>query len=269
MKIPKSQLENFKLYKYFRFNDYFKSSLLNKQLWFSDYKQFNDPFELHSKYSMNEKELEEETASFIEMVSSFEGFKDNFEALEGLRLMIAEHPELLHMFLDLSFKSISKEIGICCFSTIPNDTLMWSHYSESHTGVVVEFDFITLYKSLLKHNAEYIYDFGFINYVKTFPIQKIGKIEKKYIRNELTKKLWTKLSKWQYENEFRIVSSVLGNQKFDVTSITAIIKGYRMSNEDSKNLHSILKTIELENNIDLKRISLNNDTGNLEIFNCS
>lgn len=36
--------------------------------------------------------------------------------------------------------NISDRIGISCFSKTPSCSLMWSHYAQNHTGVVIEFD---------------------------------------------------------------------------------------------------------------------------------
>ncbi|ENE9528407.1 DUF2971 domain-containing protein [Vibrio parahaemolyticus] len=35
---------------------------------------------------------------------------------------------------------ISKDVGILCLSKNPENILMWSHYADSHSGVLVEFD---------------------------------------------------------------------------------------------------------------------------------
>ncbi|MCK4657016.1 MAG: DUF2971 domain-containing protein [candidate division Zixibacteria bacterium] len=41
-----------------------------------------------------------------------------------------------HYFL----KSFDADIGLICFSEVPDSTLMWSYYSASHTGLVFGFD---------------------------------------------------------------------------------------------------------------------------------
>lgn len=41
-----------------------------------------------------------------------------------------------HYFL----KSFDGDLGLICFSEIPDSTLMWSYYASSHTGLVFGFD---------------------------------------------------------------------------------------------------------------------------------
>lgn len=45
--------------------------------------------------------------------------------------------------LDLLYQAVCDQLdkfGVCCFSKKKNDILMWSHYSEKHTGACIGFD---------------------------------------------------------------------------------------------------------------------------------
>jgi hypothetical protein len=37
-------------------------------------------------------------------------------------------------------ENLNKHIGVLCLSEVPFNELMWSHYAEGHTGLVIEFD---------------------------------------------------------------------------------------------------------------------------------
>lgn len=92
------------VFKYFPKNDYSISSLKEHYLYHSVYTSFNDPFDCNMDLLVNFKRKQ---ASYI-------GTKTKFI-------------------------KIFDDTGICCFTTINDSILMWSHYASHHRGFCLEF----------------------------------------------------------------------------------------------------------------------------------
>lgn len=76
-----------------------------------------------------------------QFVGTFEQFldaiRDNSELLA--RDLIASYPESAAEFRRTHINTVSSEFGLLCLSAVPNDILMWSHYTLSHYGLVIGF----------------------------------------------------------------------------------------------------------------------------------
>src|SRR3990170_6529595 len=217
--------KTYKVYKYFKYNDHLKHVLLDKYLWFSGHKELNDPLEFKVKYTRDKNSIKYSADSFVKIISKLEPYKNSPEAVEGSRMMLNDYPELMEVFYRHHFESESNKLGIYCFSEVPNDILMWSHYADSHKGVLIEFDLVKLFTTLRNKNKGIAFEFDSINYVNCLPELNIGLIHKDEIRAEFKKMFFTKLDKWKYEREFRLLSTIKGKISFDTKSITGIIKG--------------------------------------------
>lgn len=93
------------VFKFFGTQEYAIESLKESYLFYSNYSNFNDPFDCN-----------------IELVS--------FDK-EKKRTRHKRKEELL--------KENFKGIGVCCFSRNVNSILMWSHYASNHKGFCLEF----------------------------------------------------------------------------------------------------------------------------------
>jgi len=104
-------------------------------------------------------------------------------------------------------KEIGKIIGIVSLAENPFDRIMWARYAESHHGFVAEF----------AHDEEFLED-GFrqrvgpfgpaakVQYLKPHEQQPEWKRDSSNIEKD-AKVLWTKHSKWGYEQEWRVIQS--------------------------------------------------------------
>lgn len=106
-----------------------------------------------------------------------------------------------------------------------DDILMWSHYTDGHKGLCLEFDptkEITLFGQALK--VRYSYDYPSVNIIN------IGEPE------EFRKALLTKSKHWEYEQEWRIVKPKdeggQGIHRFQPELLTGVILGALISPED-------------------------------------
>ena len=81
----------------------------NNYLWFSKPQFFNDPFDCNMEFLKHYEEL----------INTIRPFRD--VTIDGII-------------------NRTKDFGICCFSESNDNIHMWSHYTERHTGVCIEYD---------------------------------------------------------------------------------------------------------------------------------
>jgi Protein of unknown function (DUF2971) len=133
------------------------------------------------------------------------------------------------------YEDFIKDIGIYCLSAINNDILMWSHYSDGHRGICLEFD--TTQNVILFDIAFKVYYNDEYNCVD---INNIGSNSDEY-----KKCLLTKSKHWEYEKEWRILKPEElggpGEYNFVHELLTGVILGALISSEDKEKVLSWMK----------------------------
>jgi len=172
------------LYKYVRYSEHSLAILRDKQIWFSTAESLNDPFEFGFYYSETQ--------------------------INGIPIDTVSFESAIH---DM------KQMGVLSLSEINDNILMWSHYSESHTGFCIEFERRDSNKlGIWDHCVPVIYD-------ENLPTFKPAELTDK---KTVTKILTTKSDLWAYEKEWRIIAKK-GNQTYPLPGdITGIIFGCKM-----------------------------------------
>lgn len=115
--------------------------------------------------------------------------------------------------------------GIFCLSEVNNDTLMWSHYADSHRGVCIEY----ATSDDLLFGCELIR----VRYATKYPaLSSSDTPDRKYIRKYLS----TKSNRWKHEREWRIIHHDPGLKDIppenEANDLAAVILGCKISNED-------------------------------------
>ena len=186
-----------KLYRYESWNEHSLANLKNQQLYFSDPRSFNDPFDCTIDFrlsAMTEADFQRLHTYFLETAPYKNEFKRKFgEAYtdDFKEVIITVMEERLKDAADLLFSSI----GVACFSELNNEILMWSHYSRSHTGFCLEFD--TAYEPFNKAMK--------VEYEDLLPQINPAKILSDRNLLEPIKLLRTKYNSWKYEKEWRVI----------------------------------------------------------------
>jgi hypothetical protein len=237
--------------------------LLDKYLWFSGVSELNDPLEFKVKYTRDKNQVKFSADSFVKFISKLEPYKNDHEAVEGCRMMLNDYLELMELFYRNHFERESNKLGIYCFTEVPNDILMWSHYADSHKGVLIEFDLVKLFRTLTNKNKGISFEFDWVDYVNCLPELNIGLITKNELRAEFKKKFFNKLDKWNYEKEIRVLSTVKGKINFDTKSIIGIIKGCKMPSEIFESLTAIINKMDVCPNLKIKSAKLNYENGEI------
>lgn len=177
-------------------------SIENNYFWSSNFDDLNDPCEnivISDKFIQQTKSI-----SFIFSKRRNDAFVDLHKAFENLL-------------------SVNKKIGIYSLSKSYLDELLWAHYANSHKGFCIKYDSDLLLASF-KTEREYSFSVSYGNNppeitIKDLPIKYDGLIFK------LTA---YKSKRWEYEQEYRIITDNFGKQSYDHEAIKSIYFGLRM-----------------------------------------
>ena len=220
--------------------------ILQHTLKFSDPLKFNDPFDCSEK---------------ILKVSYDRGLIDS--TLKDLKYNRNQRRKLktseIQVQQNANMREEREKYKICCFSRKSDNVLMWSHYSEKHSGICCGFEFPLDNK---------IFTVAPVRYANS--IDKIeGKTELyKVIMYWLT----TKSHIWEYEDEYRaILNSKSPHSEFEIvlydsTFLKEIIFGCNLKTTEIKKILTKLKSNKVDlKNIELRRAQLDPETFNLKI----
>ncbi len=186
--------------------------LTNKALRVSRFKQLNDPFELFA-ISLRDRELRERHRGWV--------------------------------------NALDEKYGMISFSHEYNNPVMWSHYSDEHKGVCIQFsvDHETIFS--IKYVEERLF-FGlsaenFLDHIK---------------KENSLELLLTKYNHWKYEKEARIISKIsecenIGEyffEKFDTKlKPTKLFLGPRYKSGSNPGLRKAVVDLGLNGDLELPR----------------
>lgn len=93
-----------------------------------------------------------------------------------------------------TFKNqVNEQYGVICFSEQYHDPVLWSHYADSHRGVVLVFEIPDDHAIPIDYQPE------------RFKLDVDAAIQRgSFDESDLSKLISTKFSSWHYENEIRI-----------------------------------------------------------------
>lgn len=158
-----------------------------------------------------------------------------------------------------SLKNISKfikNIKICSLSPTYDNFLMWSHYSNEHKGICIEYDASNFKKlnsnieKLIFKKVGYISKVSFGHYKHIFESRDLDLTNSRFISL-----FYLKHKNWQYENEYRFIADT--KEEYIYLPIKAIYFGMNASNEDIELIINLVK----DDNI--KYYKMNSDKNNL------
>lgn len=183
------------IYKYTRIDQYLYESLLNGDLWFSAPSEFNDPFDSNIPWSeyYSYQERNKFRRSIEKDAINENAYLDFFEKYDKCR----------------NGKSV------CCFSSVRDNLILWSHYSDKHKGVLLVFDVKELKKEFQTiKKVEYNNDLLAVD-TNANP----ESIFEKY--------LFKKSVDWKLEKEIRILNEKQGSYKFPKNALLEICFGMK------------------------------------------
>lgn len=123
--------------------------------------------------------------------------KDRIVELFKGEKSLSEHPDLIIH----NFEGVMDYFGIVSFSKNFNDLLMWSHYADSHKGVMLEFDLDEIHETTRLYSDKIQ---GNVNYSDF----RAFKGAFKNLNEVRTYYFLTKSMPWKKEEEYRLVLPV-------------------------------------------------------------
>ena len=216
------------LYKYRQLNAYSLASLTNNTVWLAKPKSFNDPFDC--AITLDQQKYKESVLHAVSV--AVERAKPEGLRLEHLQDIWPGDKEAFETFRD-GILSLIQKMGVCSFSAVSDNVLMWSHYADNHKGFSVEYDSREGTKLReLAHKVTY-----------TNEVPSLAAADFAPPNNEKAfDALWlTKAKCWEYEQEWRVMMNE-GDKSFQAPSaIISVAFGARMPESDRVMLARVLR----------------------------
>lgn len=217
------------VYKYRDYNERALEIIIKRELWLAEPQTLNDPFDCQTEYS--------------EIL---------INAINALTLSEEE----IIFYRDAASKII-KRLRILSLSSQNNNPLLWAHYSNSHKGFCLEFDYMQfegVYNPALRPQV--------VNYESqmpklSLPQELINMCNSNNVKweEELGKHLdkcvyelaLTKPKEWEYEKELRVIT-IHPKQgkviKFDHDALRAVYFGLNMPTSQQSTVMQLLSSNE-------------------------
>ena len=221
---------NLPIYKYVTYERALEI-LLNSSIFYNSCKNFNDPFELtEALLGVDYNEAHEEAKKIALSQATFESQEELTQLTEELDKLKEQNCEELKQF----FENTKNKLGIFCASKTFLNTLMWSHYANSHKGVCLGF-----YIKPTIEETKYSYlSVAYKERIKSVPFSFINPSE-----NHFPLIYWmnVKSKVWEYENEIRVINfKQNGVLPLDNMEIKEIFYGVGLTQSEKQNLDNIL-----------------------------
>ena len=215
--------------RYRTINDRLMESIKNNTLYLNDPNKFNDPFDCVSMINEDDftrvvlgKIFDEATRTGINPNTPDAILKFN-KQIETMKSLVATSKEEI------------KQVGIACFCETTHNTLMWSHYADSHRGICLVYKKSEI-EDFAKANNNFI--FKKVDYIKSLKSHN----HFDFISNKLDIKslLHLKGDVWEYENEWRLISTTCSERNIKSPQLHAVIFGYKTTDDNIVKIYEIL-----------------------------
>ena len=242
------------------------------RLYLSKISAFNDPFDCLFKTEF--KGSEADLRQFHDEIQKrrFPGRsrkQRRFEASQWAKK--SQKRKYEKWFQDEPRQWMLEKYAVCCFSTVPDDILMWSHYADGHRGFCLKFvNQLPGHQFYLKRRAG---DPAFplsprmapiqIQYSDEYPVFKA--LSDPAEDEEAERRCFlTKAKQWEYEREWRIIDDAgSGLREFPSQFLVGVIFGCAMTQKNKKRIRewcadreSAIKYYEAQQKLDAYALKL-------------
>lgn len=262
------------IYKFFPYNPHDLDTLANNYLWFSNYKDFNDPFEdvfIENVLNVDIDSYSETKAiEFYKMLhkKQLPQYKIE-EALLQLKINNQLESHYINTisstltFAKNKLSNLVKNSRMTCFAkdsieknefAIKN-RLMWSHYANGLRGFCIEYDTLALIEGISKEIGHKV-GYSTIQYgkLKKYGAEELlfntlNNIQEDHNSLGIGTLTTLKSSEWEYEREFRIFVPEQSLVPIPPEAIKSITIGCKM---DDLKLNTLLSIIRGNSRINCK-----------------
>lgn len=263
-----------RIFRYRALNDFTLGALQSLSVYMCDLESLNDPYECLCKVSNRSAEI-----AMFEQPDFAQKFQELFKTTITDREIkeIVESDDMLFKFNEVCYRkeilsledyeTVQKRgrnimpphviernndpMKICSFSERFDSMLMWSHYSDQHRGICIEYDF----SSHIEVNS-YLYPVVYSDDIFEFDLFQENKTKPS---NQMIISNSRKAKDWHYEKEWRLIYPAVEEQNqpgyFTVPIPKAIYLGVRY-NQNSDYKKFLLERLAEEFNIPLYHTSL-------------
>ncbi|HEY3369341.1 MAG TPA: DUF2971 domain-containing protein [Prolixibacteraceae bacterium] len=226
------------LYKYRDWtNRNHRKMILHQEIYFPRPSEFNDPFDGNIPIRWDLMPYEECLEKNIEIINIAHKDKDQSLVRAYAKKVTDDktlwHPDKLVKERPEQLEKWNSIIGLFSMSSMPDNILMWSHYSFNHTGFVVGFNTNSLIND---------YDFDYIEpiiYQTQYPT--ISGLDD--TTAQFHKKFFCKSDLWTYEGEWRISKNHIKKRvvKLHQETINRVIIGSCTAIDQTKSIIKLSK----------------------------
>jgi Protein of unknown function (DUF2971) len=215
-----SEIEN-TCYKYYKISRYLIEAIVRPSIYYSKPEELNDPHDCQLNLNALLKDPRLSTDN------RFTKIKDELGKINSSTNICSGH-------------------GIFCTTKLtPNDkneTLMWSHYGDSHKGVRLKYNHKLILESFKSHpilmHAEVFYDKENDFITNLIDSNKEGY---EFYCEFFNRFLTTKNPAWEYENEYRYVLPYSGGFEISTECVEEICFGLNTSQKDVELIVNLAK----------------------------
>lgn len=218
--VAKGQIPQY-IYRYRPIDEFFDDIFIKNSLWLSNPLDFNDPFDC--RILIDTKNTVDEIRSYF--------VKQNvpIKIAHELAKKTLEKPQGFNKSINKTLEGIISSSGICCFSQVYDNILMWSHYTDSHKGVCLKYD--------ITKDSDFFVTPVVVNYQKKYE-------QLNYITEQdkiVDKLISAKSLDWEYEKEIRIIKPTSsGLIKFKKEALIEVLFGCKTEDKEIKRIKKLL-----------------------------
>ena len=220
----------FRLYKYRDTGPNTERIFKDHNLYFAPPSSFNDPFDCSFHVlvdgARNEAVVEAVAWSLIgdrlpdlPREEQVQGAKEVRE-----RLIATRRREFEQIVVDKLSKDTNERVGICCFTEVNDDILMWAHYADRHRGICLE---LSSMNGLLKAAQP-------VEYSSEYPALDLEAIVTREELRAAAPWMLMKADHWSYEKEWRVLDFETGPGPKPIPAfcLTGVILGCRIPGDE-------------------------------------
>ncbi|MBN3099422.1 DUF2971 domain-containing protein [Pectobacterium brasiliense] len=241
------------IYKYRAINQRTFEILINKKIYFSAPIDLNDPLDCSIDIE----------AEYQKVVGKYNpDISEEYNRKAFLLYLLNNHhkdKDDNYVKLNVLIGDFIKTLGVFSASKNERDALLWSHYGDSHKGICLGFDesimpdedvfmsggikykgapaYQDIFESLIEELGTFVQPW---NSKPNYPAEMGDKFYTKQLYVLMEGNLMIKSSKWEYEEEYRIVRNKHGLFSFNPEALKCIVFGVRTSEVDKETIRNIL-----------------------------
>ena len=209
--------------------DYALSTISDETFYMQLSANFNDPFDcLFTPMAVpNNRDIREFRKLHAKKIALAKNLGP-YETRQVEKRVLKLSPKAIVEELNAIVTEQTSTTGVCCFSELNDNMLMWSHYANSHSGILITID-----PNFSKNEILLVMP---VNYVRERPKVELPRENPSELSEQIVQKiLYSKAECWDYEKEWRIISlRKHGVIKFPPNIVSSITLGAKITGADRK-----------------------------------